>query len=335
MPDRSMGAPGDPGTPDGSDGDEASARDASDGAADGDNRNDGDSGEQNARDAVGGATDNEPAEPPPSIPVEIWTLLVATFFMALGFGLVVPVLPQFASSFGVGATLVAVVVSAFAFVRLVSAPLGGVLVDRFGERAMYVTGMLIVAASTYATAFAAEYWQLLVYRGLGGVGSVMFTIASAGILAKYSPPSIRGRVSALWGGMFLVGNISGPIAGGLLGQFGMQLPFFVYGTAMVISATIVGIAALRGRGSANVGVREELAPRTLREVLRDGAFLRLLSSGFANGWVNFGVRAATIPLFVAAAVSSEPWVAGAVIASTAVGNVISLQWAGRASDRIG
>lgn len=166
-------------------------------------------------------------ETPERIPVEIWTLLVATFFMALGFGLVVPVLPQFASSFGVGATLVAIVVSAFAFMRLVSAPLGGALVNRFGERPMYVAGMLIVAASTYATAFAGDYLQLLVYRGLGGIGSVMFTIASAGILARYSPPGLRGRVSALWGGMFLVGNISGPIAGGLLGQFGMRLPFIV------------------------------------------------------------------------------------------------------------
>lgn len=275
-------------------------------------------------------------EAPQRIPVEIWTLLVATFFMALGFGLVVPVLPQFAASFDVGATLVAVVVSAFAFVRLVSAPLGGSLVNRFGERAMYVTGMLIVAISTYATAYAGDYLQLLVFRGLGGVGSVMFTIASAGILARYSPPGLRGRVSALWGGMFLVGNISGPIAGGLLGQFGMRLPFIVYGTAMVISAAIVGFAALRGRRSATSDARaEQLPPLRLRDALRDGAYRRLLVSGAANGWVNFGVRTATIPLFVAAAVSTEPWVAGAVIAATALGNVVTLQWSGRAADRIG
>lgn len=280
------------------------------------------------------ATDQ--AEVPERIPAEIWTLLVATFFMAIGFGLVVPVLPQFASSFGVGATLVAVVVSAFAFMRLVSAPLGGALVNRFGERAMYVTGMLIVAASTYATAFAGDYLQLLLYRGLGGIGSVMFTIASAGILARYSPPGIRGRVSALWGGMFLVGNISGPIVGGLLGQFGMRLPFIVYGTAMVISAAIVGISALRSRRVAVTDARaEQLPPIRLRDALRDGAYRRLLVSGAANGWVNFGVRTAVIPLFVAAAVSQEPWVAGAVIASTAVGNVVTLQWSGRAADRIG
>lgn len=293
-------------------------------------------------DGTGGAGDSsEPASPAPraaeTIPAEIWTLLAATFFMAIGFGLIVPVLPQYADSFGVGATLVAVVVSAFAFMRLVTAPLGGALVNRFGERVMYVTGMLIVAASTLATAFAQNYWQLLVYRGLGGIGSVMFTIAATGLLVRHSPPGLRGRVSALWGGMFLIGNISGPIVGGLLGQFGMRLPFIVYAGTLVLSALIVGIFMGRAQRRTDAGgaPREQLAPRRLAEAVREPAYRAVLVSGAANGWVNFGVRSAVIPLFVAAAVSTEPWIAGAVIAATALGNVASLQWSGRAADRIG
>lgn len=152
--------------------------------------------------------------PRPPIPAEIWVLLVATFFIAIGFALIVPVLPQYALSFGVGATLVSVVVSAFAFMRLVFAPGAGALINRLGERRIYVAGLLIVAASTAAVAFAQDYWQLLVFRGLGGVGSVMFTISAAGMIARYSPPQIRGRISALWGGIFLIGNIAGPAVGG-------------------------------------------------------------------------------------------------------------------------
>lgn len=281
--------------------------------------------------------DETPAE---RIPPEIWTLLIATFFMAIGFGLIVPVLPQFAASFDVGATAVSVVVSAFAFMRFASAPLGGSLVNRFGERPMYVTGMLIVAASTLATAFAQDYWQLLVFRGLGGIGSVMFTIAATGLLVRHSPPGLRGRVSALWGGMFLVGNISGPIVGGLLGQFGMRLPFVVYAGTMVISAAIVGVFLGRGRGRGRGGEAgapssESTPPRRLADVSRDTAFHAVLVGALANGWVNFGLRSAVVPLFVAAAVSAEPWVAGAVVAATAVGNVVALQWSGRAADRIG
>ncbi|KAB1660402.1 MFS transporter [Pseudoclavibacter chungangensis] len=278
-----------------------------------------------------------PAEPTVTerIPPEIWTLLVATFFMAIGFGLIVPVLPQYANSFGVGATLVAVVVSAFAFMRFVSAPLGGSLVNRLGERPVYVVGMLLVAASTFATAFAEAYWQLLLFRGLGGIGSVMFSIAASGLLVRYAPPSLRGRVSALWGGMFLVGNITGPLFGGLLGQFGMRVPFLVYAATLVVSALIVAVflrpGAVRGAG----GPAASAPPRRLAEALRVPAYRAALVGGIANGWANFGVRSAVVPLFVAAVVSSEPWIAGLVVAVTAVGNVLALQWSGRAADRIG
>ena len=56
------------------------------------------------------------------IPREIWVLVASAFVIALGFGLITPVLPQFAQSFGVGATASAIVVSVFAFFRLVFAP---------------------------------------------------------------------------------------------------------------------------------------------------------------------------------------------------------------------
>ena len=63
-----------------------------------------------------------PADPPPRtgprLPRDIKVMLVAAFLIALGFGLVAPVLPQFATTFDVGATAAAVIVSIFAFMRL-------------------------------------------------------------------------------------------------------------------------------------------------------------------------------------------------------------------------
>lgn len=268
------------------------------------------------------------------IPAEIWTLLAATFFVAVGFGLIVPVLPQFADSFGVGATLVSVVVAAFSVMRLAGAPIAGPLVDRFGERPMYVTGLLIVALSSVATAFAADYWQLLIYRGLGGIGSVMFTIASSSMVVKYSPPALRGRVSSMWGGMFLIGGISGPFIGGLLAQIGMQVPFIAYGIGLVIAALIVAIMLGRGRNASSTNA-PKLPPMRLAEAFALPSYRALLSVGFANGWANMGMRTAVVPLFVSQLLSGEPWAAGAIVATGALGNVLSLQWAGRASDRIG
>lgn len=121
------------------------------------------------------------------IPREIWILIGATFFVAVGFALVVPVLPQYAESFGVGAFLVSVVVSAFAFMRFITAPVGGILVDRFGERPMYIAGLLIVAISSFASAFASSYVELLIFRGLGGIGSALFTLSASAMVVKFSP----------------------------------------------------------------------------------------------------------------------------------------------------
>lgn len=279
-----------------------------------------------------------PASPPTAerVPAEIWTLLASTFFIAVGFGLIVPVLPQYADSFGVGALLVAVVVSAFAVMRLAAAPVAGPLVDRFGERPMYIAGLLIVAASSVATAFAGDYLQLLVYRGLGGIGSVMFTIAASSMVVKFSPPSIRGRVSSMWGGMFLIGGISGPFFGGLLAQLGMQVPFLVYGGALLVAAAIVGFVLGRvHRRRGDRAAAPKLPPMPLAEALAAPAYRASLAFGFANGWANMGMRSAVVPLFVSQMLSGEPWAAGAIVATGAVGNVLSLQWSGRRSDRVG
>ena len=56
------------------------------------------------------------------VPVEIWILVAAAFLIALGYGLVAPILPQFAQSFDVGVMAASAIVSIFAFVRLVFAP---------------------------------------------------------------------------------------------------------------------------------------------------------------------------------------------------------------------
>ena len=121
------------------------------------------------------------------IPREIWVLIASAFVIALGFGLILPVLPQFAQSFGVGATASSIVVSAFAFFRLVFAPAGGRLIARLGERPIYLLGLVIVAISTGATAFAQNYWQLLVFRGVGGIGSVMFTVSALSLIHISEP----------------------------------------------------------------------------------------------------------------------------------------------------
>lgn len=268
------------------------------------------------------------------LPRDIKVMLVAAFLIAIGFGLVAPVLPQFATTFNVGATAAAVIVSIFAFMRLIFAPAGGALIVRFGERPVYVAGLLIVAASTAASAFAQDYWQLLVFRGLGGAGSVMFTVASMALVVRLAPPESRGRVSGAYASAFLIGNVCGPIVGGLLAGFGLRVPFLVYAAALVLAAVVVQTqlshvpAAARDGGAAAPAME-------LREALRDSAYRAGLFSSFANGWATFGVRMATVPLFAVAALGAGPGSAGWALAVFAGGNAAALTFSGRLADSLG
>ncbi|MCA0291677.1 MAG: MFS transporter [Actinobacteria bacterium] len=270
-------------------------------------------------------------EPRARIPREIQVLIAAAFVIAVGFGLITPVLPAFATSFDVGATAASIVVSAFAFFRLVGAPGGGRLVARFGERPIYLLGLVIVAISSAATAFAHNYWQLLAYRGLGGLGSTMFTISAVALLARLAPPAIRGRVSSAYGAAFLIGGVAGPAIGGLLGGLGLRVPFLAYAVCILLAAALVWAMLPKdaGRPVADGTARPAV---TMRECLPDPAYRAALGSFFANGWANFGVRVAILPLFAAAVVSDQPWVAGLALAVFAVGNMLGLAWAGRRSD---
>lgn len=270
----------------------------------------------------------------PRIPREIWVLIAAAFVIAIGFGLITPVLPSFAQSFGVGAFASSVVVSAFAFFRLVFAPAGGRLIARLGERPVYLAGLVIVALSTGATAFAQDYAQLLLFRGLGGIGSTMFTVSAVALLVRLAPPTIRAGVSAAYATAFLLGGVAGPVVGGLLGGLGLRVPFLVYAVALLIAAGIVAVF-LRHASLRPAPGSPALPVMTVREAWADSAYRAAFGSGFANGWANFGVRNAILPLFATAVIGRQPWVAGMALAVFAVGNAAGLTISGRRSDRIG
>lgn len=267
------------------------------------------------------------------IPRAVWVLVAAAFVIALGFGLVAPVLPQFATSFDVSTTAASVVISAFAFFRLVFAPAGGRLVDLLGERWVYLTGLFIVAVSTAACAFAANYWQLLVFRGLGGIGSTMFTVSAMGLLVRLADPSARGRVTGLYASAFLVGNILGPVLGGLLARFGLRVPFLVYAAALVVAMIVVAVL-LRDVHPGQAEAGQERPRMPVREALAHRTYRAALGSMFANGWSSMGVRVALVPLF-AVAIGAGDGMAGAALAVFAVGNAAAILPAGRIADSRG
>ncbi|HJE50655.1 MAG TPA: MFS transporter [Tessaracoccus flavescens] len=268
------------------------------------------------------------------VPAEIWVLVASALLIALGFGIVAPVLPQFAKSFDVGVMAASAIVSVFAFVRLIFAPAGGALIAKLGERRIYLAGLFIVATSSVLSGLATDYWSLLLFRGLGGVGSVMFTVASMGLLVRLAPPSQRGRTSSLYGTAFLLGNICGPILGSALQGFGLRIPFFIYAGAVYIALLVVAIFLRGGPGGRPVAADTQ-EKMSLAEAMALPHYRALLVTGFANGWSNFGVRIALLPLMAASVASIGEAAAGIGLTLFALGNAIAQQWTGRWIDRKG
>jgi MFS family permease len=267
------------------------------------------------------------------VPREVWILVVGAFVIAIGYGIVAPVIPVFATSFQVSVTAASFVISAFALARLISAPGAGRLIARLGERRIYVWGVLIVAVSTGACAFASTYWQLLVFRAVGGFGSAMFTVSAVALLVRVSPPELRGQVSGLWATGFLTGGIVGPLVGGLLVRFSVAVPFMVYAIGLVLAAAIAWIFLRESPEAIDPTGNGE--PVDVRTALRHRAYRAALVSNFANGWAVFGVRVSLIPLFVTAVLHRDATFAGMSLSVFAVANVAVLMAAGRAADRIG
>lgn len=269
------------------------------------------------------------------IPRGIWVLLSANVVIALGYGLVAPALPSFAHSFNVGLTAASAIVSVFAVMRLAFAPTAGKLVTTLGERRIYLTGLFIVAVSTFATAFAQTYWQLLLFRGLGGIGSTMFTVSAMALLIRMSPPDIRGKVSGYFSAGFLIGNITGPLIGSALLGYGLRLPFVVYAVALLIALTVVATQLGEVRGSTERSGTALADPISLRDALRDSAYRAILASNFVQGWASMGVRVAVVPLMITEGLHRDAKWSGVVLAAFAAGNVVAILLAGRLSDRLG
>ncbi|WP_197380741.1 MFS transporter [Mycolicibacterium mengxianglii] len=276
-------------------------------------------------------TGSEPGAP--KLPGEVWVLVAANAVIALGYGVVAPVLPAYARHFGVSISAATFVVTAFALMRLAFAPASGALIQKLGERRIYVSGLLIVALSTAACAFAQTYWQLLLFRSLGGIGSTMFFISALGLMIRISPADARGRVAGLFSSAFLIGSVGGPVLGSLTAGLGLSAPFVIYGAALLIAAAVVFISL---RHSSLATPAAEITEKMgLRQALENRAYRAALLSNFATGWSAFGLRIALVPLFVTEVLHRGAGIAGLALATFAIGNVSAVIPSGRLSDRVG
>jgi len=272
------------------------------------------------------------------LPREVAVLATIAFFVALGFGILIPSLPIFASTFGVNAFQAGMVISVFALVRFVTSPLAGVLVNKWGERLVLSSGLLIVALSSLAAGFSQSYGQLLVLRGAGGLGSSMFTVSAMALLLRVVSSQQRGRASSAFQGGFLFGGVAGPAVGGLVVAWSIRAPFFVYAVTLLFATAVSLIFLSRVRlhereeqvSEGRASKREEL-----RSALKDKAYQAAIGSNLITGFVMFGLRSSVVPLFVVEGLQRGASLSGIGFLVAAGVQAIFLLPAGRMADTRG
>ncbi|MGV8848817.1 MAG: MFS transporter [Propionibacteriaceae bacterium] len=268
------------------------------------------------------------------MPRPVLVLAVIGFLVALGFGIVSPVLPVFARTFGVSTLAAGAVASSFALVRVASLPLAARLARRLAERRVIVAGVLIVAVSSAVCAAATTYWQFLIARAAGGIGSAMFTIGATTLLFSVTPSDRLGRASGMFNGGFVLGGMTGPVLGGLLAGSSLRAPFVVYAIGLGV-AGIVGWTMLPVRGDT---AEESLALGDvvpLRDAVRDRRYLAAVASAFAQGWQSNGVRSLVVPLLVVETLLKPASWSGWAFAAAAGAQALTLYGSGWVTDRVG
>ena len=272
--------------------------------------------------------------PQPRLTRDVYVLGVIAFFVMVGFGVVVPVLPVYVRSFGVGYLEVGAVVSAFALMRFVASPFCGRLIDWAGERTILAVGIGIVAVSSGLVGIADSYPHLLLLRGAGGIGSALFSVSAMTLLLATSSPTMRARSIGFYQGGFLIGGMAGPAIGGLLATISLTAPFFFYAATLGV-AGLIGLLLLRGRQRADAASTEAADVRPFGTVLRDPRFRAACLANFAQGWTSLGVRGALIPVIIVEVLRGPTAWTGIAFACAAVAQTLAIAPAAKFIDTVG
>ena len=267
------------------------------------------------------------------LPREVYVLSSVAFFVALGYGMIIPAIPLFAKTFQVNNAQIGAILSAFALARFAMGLPAGKLIDIFGERQVQTTGLALVAVSSFASGLATTYWQLLIFRALGGIGSVMFSVSASSLLMRSVDDSIRGRAQSTFNGGFLIGAIAGPALGGLLSVISLRVPFFVYAFTLTCAAFITSFFLSEKRlGKSIKNIQDPEDRILLKDALKSYPFLAAMLISFLSNWVLFGLRNTILPLFAAEELGSSNSIIGIGFTVAAIVQGIALIYVGKISD---
>jgi DHA1 family tetracycline resistance protein-like MFS transporter len=175
-------------------------------------------------------------------------IFMTMFIDTVGLGIIIPVAPKIIAQLtGLGMSGAARwggwLQTAFAAMLFLFSPLIGNLSDRFGRKPILIISLLALGVDYFITGIAPTIWWLFIGRILSGIAGAAYTTANA-FIADVSPPEKRAANFGLTGAAFGIGFVVGPAIGGLLGQYGLRLPFFA-AAGLAVANALFGLIVMK------------------------------------------------------------------------------------------
>jgi MFS transporter, DHA1 family, multidrug resistance protein len=276
-------------------------------------------------------------------------IIAIVLVLLAGFGLVFPILPLFARSFGVGNDGAGLLIATFGFARLFGDLIGGSIVDRKGERWTAVIGMVFLALCSTATGAAPNFVAAVVLWGLAGVGSAIVFASLFSYILKAAPSDRMARTLSFFYGAFNVGVIAGGAAGGFIADaFGLDAPLYAYSAILIVGiAVYMRFVPRLPRLPSNDVAAAVAAPETatfeaprpsgrvVRDLLRVPGFLTTLFLNLTYLWIVAAIFNTLVPLFANDEIGMSATTIGTMFAVGVAAEFLVLFPAGALADRYG
>jgi MFS transporter, DHA1 family, multidrug resistance protein len=271
-------------------------------------------------------------------------VVALAFLVLLGTGIVLPTLPLFARSFGVGYGGAGILLAAFGIARLITDVGAGLLVDRVGERIAGASGLALLAASSLATGLAPTFPVAVAFWAFAGVGSAVAFAAQFSFLLRVVARERMARTLSLFYGAFNLGIVAGGLAGGTVAHaFGLSAPLRLNAGLILVAAVLylrfVPNAPARARARETPSEAElrmfRQGREAIRRLLRTPGFATVVLTNLAYLWMVAAVFDTLVPLFARDALGMSPFGIGVVFAVALAAEFAVLYPAGSAADRRG
>lgn len=156
------------------------------------------------------------------------TVLLSVFIALLGIGIIIPVMPVFATELGAGGLALGMIIAVFSVSRGILQPIIGNLSDRRGRKGFLVAGLFVYGLVGLLIPQAGSVLHLLLIRGFQGVGSAMIVPIGMAYMSLLAPPGQEGRYQSYLNIAIFCGIGCGPVIGGIVADlFGFESVFYL------------------------------------------------------------------------------------------------------------